>query len=91
MPLKRWVVVTSRAAYEQAATLYPQAQAPRLALSQLALRDGDTARAVKTLEDVLSATSNTTPEDDPFWTYHTASGRDSAPLLTQAYRALSSW
>lgn len=81
----------ARAAYEHAATLYPPAQAPRFALSQLALRDGDTPRAVKALEVVLSATSNSAPEDDPFWTYHTASGRDAAALLTQAYRALASW
>jgi tetratricopeptide (TPR) repeat protein len=79
----------ARAAYGPAAKLYPQAQAPRFALSQLALRDGDTPGAVKVLENVLSMASKSAADNDPFWTYHTAAGRDTAALLTQAYRALS--
>jgi tetratricopeptide (TPR) repeat protein len=79
----------ARAAYGQAATLYPQAQAPRFALSQLALRDGDNPGAVKVLEDVLSMASKSAADNDPFWTYHRASGRNADALLTQAYRTLS--
>ena len=79
----------ARAAYERAAVLYPMAHAPRLALSQMAAREGDTIAASNTLELVLSSTSDPAPDDDPFWTYHVAVGRDANALLAEAYRALT--
>ena len=79
----------ARAAYERAAVLYPMAHAPRLALSQMAAREGDTIAASNTLELVLSRTSDPAPDDDPFWTYHVAVGRDANALLAEAYRALT--
>ena len=44
----------ARAAYERAAVLYPMAHSPRLALSQMAAREGDTIAASQTLELVVS-------------------------------------
>ena len=79
----------ARAAYERAAALYPMAHAPRLALSQLAARAGDTIAASQTLELVLSGSPDPAPDDDPFWTYHEAVGRDAEALLAEAYRALT--
>ncbi len=79
----------ARAAYERAAALYPKAHAPRFALSQLAARAGDTIAASQTLELVLSG-PDPAPDDDPFWTYHEAAGRDADALLAEAYRALTS-
>ena len=79
----------ARAAYERAAVLYPMAHAPRLALSQIAAREGDTLAASNTLELVVSRTSDPAPDDDPFWTYHLAVGRDADALLAEAYRALT--
>jgi tetratricopeptide (TPR) repeat protein len=81
-------VEEARAAYERAAALYPMAHAPRLALSQLAAREGDTIAASNTLELVLSRT-DPAPDDDPFWTYHVAAGRDANALLAEAYRMLT--
>ena len=79
----------ARSAYERAAARYPMAHAPLLALSQLAAREGDTIAASHTLEVVLSRTSDPAPDDDPFWTYHVAAGRDADVLLAEAYRALT--
>jgi hypothetical protein len=79
----------ARAAYERAAVLYPMAHAPRLALSQMAAREGDTIAASNTLELVLSRTSDPARDDDPFWMYHVAVGRDANALLAEAYRALT--
>jgi tetratricopeptide (TPR) repeat protein len=57
----------ARAAYEAAARAYPRAQAPRLALSQLALRTGDRAAADALLQ-LLRTPS--TDDDDPWWRYY---------------------
>jgi tetratricopeptide (TPR) repeat protein len=57
----------AREAYEAAAALYPGAQSPRLALSQLALTGGDRARAAEMLE-VLAARARA--DADPWWSYH---------------------
>jgi tetratricopeptide (TPR) repeat protein len=79
----------ARAAYERAAELYPLAQAPPLALSQLAMRAGDTTRASNMITNVLSASPERMLEDDPFWTYYGAAGRDADLLLARAYQMLS--
>jgi tetratricopeptide (TPR) repeat protein len=79
----------ARAAYERAAKLYPLAQAPRLALSHLAESAGNRANAIQVIEPVLTAQREPAPEDDPFWTYFTAAGRDAGALLATAYRTLS--
>ena len=79
----------ARAAYERAAELYPRAQAPRFGLSQLAASAGAPTQAVSVLVPVLSETKEPSSADDPFWTYHTAAGREADALLTQAYRTLS--
>jgi tetratricopeptide (TPR) repeat protein len=79
----------ARAAYERAATLYPMAHAPRFAVSQLAAREGDTIAASDTLEVVLARSPDPAADDDPFWTYYEAAGRDADALLDEAYRALT--
>ena len=79
----------ARAAYERAATLYPMAHAPRFAMSQLAARAGNTVAASDTLEVVLARSTDPATDDDPFWTYHEAAGRDAGALLEEAYRALT--
>ena len=57
----------ARAAYEAAAALYPEAQSPRLALSQLALRTGAREGAAE-LFAVLTVPSR--EDADPWWSYH---------------------
>lgn len=78
----------ARAAFDRAADLYPFAQAPRFGLSQLATTTGDAERAAAALEEALLE-PDPSPEDDPYWTYHTAAGRDANELLAIAYRALT--
>jgi hypothetical protein len=78
----------ARVAYERAAELFPRAQAPLLALSQLAMRAGDSTRAANAITNVVSARQEPELEDDPFWTYYGAAGRDADTLLAQAYRSL---
>jgi tetratricopeptide (TPR) repeat protein len=56
----------ARAAYLEASALFPHAQAPRLAMSQIALRDGDRAAAM-TLFDFLAA--GRPDDDEPWWWY----------------------
>lgn len=75
-------------AYTRAASLYPRAQAPRFALSQLIAGAGDLRAAGDALDRALSDASEPTPDDDPHWTYHVAVGRDADALLVKAYRAL---
>lgn len=74
----------ARAAYEAAAALYPDAQSPRLSLSQLALRSGDrdTARAVF---DVLSEPLR--DDADPWWRYHHERASRSRPWLQRMWIA----
>ncbi|MDQ3170598.1 MAG: tetratricopeptide repeat protein, partial [Acidobacteriota bacterium] len=56
----------ARAAYEAASALFPDAQAPRLAISQIDLRAGDRDAAMKVFEFL----SSERPHDaDPWWQY----------------------
>lgn len=56
----------ARAAYEAASALYPDAQAPRIAVSQIDLRAGDRDGAMK----VFAFLSSERPYDsDPWWQY----------------------
>jgi tetratricopeptide (TPR) repeat protein len=60
-------------AFEQAASLFPNAQAPLLAASELAMRRGDRAAASAALERLLALSPHT--RDDPWWTYNVEYGR----------------
>ena len=59
-------VPEARAAYEEASVLFPDAQAPRLAISQLDLRAGDRDAALR-LFDFLSRDRDAGA--DPWWAY----------------------
>jgi tetratricopeptide (TPR) repeat protein len=58
----------ARAAYTEAAALYPDAQSPRLALSQIALQAGDRAGAAA-MFPFLSAEAPDDAREDPWWRY----------------------
>jgi tetratricopeptide (TPR) repeat protein len=77
----------ARAAYERAATLYPLAQSPQLALSQLAARAGDRRAALQVAAPTLSPRADT--DDDPLWTYHVTAGRDAQQLMERMYQTLA--
>ena len=76
----------ARGWYERAAALYPRAQSPRLAISQLAQREADRPGAIRALEQAFQASAAGEDGDDPWWTYHTAQGRDANSRLAALYR-----
>jgi tetratricopeptide (TPR) repeat protein len=78
---------TARVAYEQAAELFPTAQSPLLALSQLARRYGDRGGALRAIDRLFAL-----PEADfdahtePWWLYYVAQARDADDLLEAMQR-----
>jgi tetratricopeptide (TPR) repeat protein len=71
----------ARRALDSALALFPDAQAPRLGLSQLAHRQGDRAEAERVLREVLVPGGEKSRDADPWWEYSTASGRRSMDAL----------
>jgi tetratricopeptide (TPR) repeat protein len=62
-------------AFRAAAALYPVAQSPQLAISQVAADAGNPALASAALERVFASAVDTR-RDDPWWRYFRGSGRD---------------
>jgi len=60
----------SRAAFERASALYPNAQSPRLALSQIARRIGDRAAAQRELQFISKLPDDERRREDPWWLYY---------------------
>jgi tetratricopeptide (TPR) repeat protein len=77
----------ARTSYERAAALYPLAQAPALALSQLAARAGNHAAARDAVRPVFDRPGDPDDSDDPWWLYHTTHARSVVVLLPEMYRA----
>jgi tetratricopeptide (TPR) repeat protein len=75
----------ARISFTRAAGLFPDAQAPVLALSELAWRRGDRAEALAALRRVSPKPSGEGgPMDaDPWWTYDASYARDAAQLVAQ--------
>ena len=66
----------ARVAYEEAARLFPMAQSPLLALSQLARRYGDRGGALRAIERLFALPAeDRTEKDDPWWWYYVAQAR----------------
>jgi hypothetical protein len=77
----------ARDLYERAAVLFPLAQSPYIALSELAHRRGDRAAAAAAMRKVFELPRSADGVNrDPWWTYHTAQARN-ADLLLDAVRA----
>jgi tetratricopeptide (TPR) repeat protein len=60
----------ARAAFERASALYPNAQSPRLALSQIARRAGNRAAAQRELQALAKLSDNEQRREDPWWHYY---------------------
>ena len=60
----------ARASYERAAALFPRAQSPRLALSQLARRAGDRRAAQRELGELAELPADESQREDPWWDYY---------------------
>jgi tetratricopeptide (TPR) repeat protein len=61
---------SARQAFERAAELYPKAQTPRLALSQLARRSGRREAARTEVEYLASLPADERRREDPWWSYY---------------------
>ncbi len=73
----------AREQYERAAALFPAAQSPLLALSQLARNDGDTQNALLFIQRVFALPRHDAWEDDPWWVYDLAHVRDADALVAE--------
>jgi hypothetical protein len=60
----------ARAAFERASALYPKAQSPRLALSQIARRAGNRAVAQRELQAIATLPDDERRREDPWWHYY---------------------
>ena len=60
----------ARAAFERASALYPNAQSPRLALSQIARRAGNRAAAQRELQLIAALPDDERRREDPWWLYY---------------------
>lgn len=77
----------ARVSYERAAELYPRAQSPLLALSELARRSGDRGGALRAIDRLFALDSEERdPHDDPWWWYYVAQARDADDLLEAMHK-----
>ena len=79
----------AQTAYERAAALFPHAQAPYLALSQLAARYGDRGAAARAIEPLLALGAGEAERQDPWWLYARSTARHAERLMTQASQRLA--
>ena len=77
----------ARRALERAAALYPEAQTPLVALSELAVRRGDRSAAAAALQGLVAGSADRSPGSDPWWAYDVSYARDADALLGR----LRSW
>jgi tetratricopeptide (TPR) repeat protein len=78
----------ARDAYERAAALFPRAQSPKLALSQIANRAGDRRAALDAIRLVLGPPVDEFDRADPWWTYHIEQGRSAGEQLAKLRAAM---
>ncbi len=71
----------ARDAFGRASALYPRAQSPHLALSQLAWRTGDRPGALRAIQPVLALPADEDQRADPWWDYYDGAGRDADSQL----------
>jgi tetratricopeptide (TPR) repeat protein len=76
----------AREHFARAATLYPRAQSPRLALGLLARAYGDRPGAVRSVKEVLALPPHEDEREDPWWEYHKAHVRNTDALLDELRR-----
>jgi hypothetical protein len=75
----------ARTQYERAAMLYPTAQSPLLALSQLAHSFNEIGDAFLALKRVFALPHTDFWKDDPWWTYDLSHVRDADALVAEMY------
>jgi tetratricopeptide (TPR) repeat protein len=76
----------ARRSYQRAASLYPMAQSPMLALSRLAAQSGNREAAREGIGQVLTMPAEQDLRNDPWWTYDVSHARNLEMLLADLYR-----
>jgi tetratricopeptide (TPR) repeat protein len=77
----------ARVAFDHAVGLFPQAQSPLFALSEIARRSGDRNGALRAIDRLFALSGEGRDErDDPWWWYYTAQARDADDLLDALYQ-----
>ena len=71
----------ARASFERAAALYPTAQSPLVALSQVARAAGNRAEAVRSVERLAALPQAADGRRDPWWSYESSAVQNFGPLL----------
>jgi tetratricopeptide (TPR) repeat protein len=71
----------AREAYGRAARFYPEAQSPRIALSELARRLGDRGAAWREMQTIFERPASDAEPDDPWWRYFMVQARNADDLL----------
>jgi predicted Zn-dependent protease len=79
----------ARRRYERAAALFPGAQAPRIALSQLARQAGDRPAALRALERIETSLPPAGGGIDPWWDYYQPHGADAEALVAKAWEMMT--
>jgi tetratricopeptide (TPR) repeat protein len=72
--------------YERAASLFPAAQSPLLALSQLAHSSDDVNDALSFLQRVFALKLFDLWKDDPWWSYDLAHTRNASALVAEMHK-----
>jgi len=76
----------AQASYENASKLYPTAQSPYLALTELSRRRGDRTTALRSIQEVFDLPRSQFQRYDPWWDYDVAQSRDVGDLLKELRR-----
>ena len=75
-------------AFGVAASLFPRAQSPHLALSALAIQRADRGGAVAALQQLLQPSAGEDDRHDPWWTYRLGRGVEMDTLLNALWTAI---
>jgi tetratricopeptide (TPR) repeat protein len=78
----------ARESFDKAAALYPLAQSPYLALSQLARRRGDRPGALRAIQHVLALPADHREREDPWWRFLDEGAADALTQLSEARAVL---
>lgn len=76
----------AQASFEKASKLYPTAQSPYLALTELARRRGDRTAALQSIQEVFDLPWSQFQRYDPWWDYDVAQSRNVGDLLKELRR-----